>query len=401
MTKSSSAVLHPICFGARQSCGIEVRLYSHLGKGFAGDYTIIKCGHMVFGQRFVWVTNCYAIKFILSYKGGNSAILRLQMLLMCWDIDIVHRPDTKHVDANYWLHLGVELEFNPLLRNYLAYALQRCNSNPPPTNLPMRPENMPYYRGPRIQEPSGMTVPANVLHIQSLVTDIVSSNGNGHTHLSNVPVRFGKFDGVSPKPKQVARTLLNSEFASYAQQAQQFDWAVYSFSNGHFLSTIQSHNLPFHICLACNPYELGRSFFHEFAASAKDYNSGNVLLNHISASGDTSVIHRYLINSYRFQTSKVTTSFWNLQLSIIAQLCLIRLFSIVVAIIIHDHDGRSVTAFTQGLTAVHWKVTTREVLYTELGNTIANSCSIITAVHLSCAGTVELIELKTPPFMNP
>ncbi len=101
MTKSSSTVLHPICFGAHQSCGNEVRLHSHLGKGFAGDYAINKCSHMLFGQRFVWVTDCYAIKFILSYKGGNSVILRLQMRLMCWDIDIVHRPDTELVDADY------------------------------------------------------------------------------------------------------------------------------------------------------------------------------------------------------------------------------------------------------------------------------------------------------------
>ncbi len=148
-----------------------------------------------------------------------------------------------------------------------------------------------------------------MLHIQSLIADIVSSNGYGHTHLSNVPIQFGAFDGASPKPRQVARTLLNSEFASYARQAQQFDWAIYSFSNGHFLSTIKSHSLPFHICLACNPYESGRSLFHKFAASAKVFTSGNNLLNHIHASGNTSVIHGYLINSYRFQTSEVTTSF--------------------------------------------------------------------------------------------
>jgi hypothetical protein len=216
MTKSSSAVLHPVCFGARRSHGNKVRLHFHLGKGFASDYAINKCHHMGFGQRFVWVANRYAIKFILSCKGGNSAILHLQMRLMCWDVDIVHPLDTKLVDTDYWLHLGVDLEFDPLLHGYLAYALQHCNSNPPPTNLPMRPENMPYYHGPRIQKPTGTTVPANMLHIQSLITDIVSSNGHGHTHLLNVPIQFDEFDGASPKPKQAVQTLLNSEFASYA-----------------------------------------------------------------------------------------------------------------------------------------------------------------------------------------
>jgi hypothetical protein len=295
----------------------------------------------------------------------------------------------------------VDLDFDPLLRGYLAYALARCNSNPPPTNLPMRPKNMPYYRGPRIQEPTGSAVSANVLHIQSLITDIVSSFGCGHTHLSNVPILFGKFNSAHPPPRQVAWTLLNSEFASYARQAQQFDWAVYLFSNGHFLSSIQSHNLPFHICLACDPYESGRSLFQEFAAYAKVFNSENDLLNHIRASGDTSVIHGYLINSYRFQTSEVTTSFWKLQLSIIAQLRLIQLLSIVVTVVILVHDGRSISAFTQGLTAANWKVSSREVSYKDIGDSIANSCTIIIAIHSSCSSDVTPITLKTPVTPRP
>ena len=95
MTKNSKAILHPVCFGARRTRGNKIRLHSHLGEGFSGDYAINKCHLYVFGQRFVWVTDCYAIKFILSYEGGNPAILRLQMRLMCWDVDIVHRPDSE------------------------------------------------------------------------------------------------------------------------------------------------------------------------------------------------------------------------------------------------------------------------------------------------------------------
>jgi hypothetical protein len=230
MTKTTSAVLHPVCFGACRSRGNKVRLHSHLGEEFDGDYAINKCSHMLFGQRFVWVTDCYAIKFILSYEGGNSIILHLHMRLMCWDVDIVHRPDTELVDTDYWSRLGVDLDFDPLLRGYLAYALACHHSSPPPTDLPMRPENMPYYRGPRIQEPTKTAVTADALHIQSLITEIVSSFGCGHTHLSNVPIRFGELNSAHPPPRQAAQTLLNSEFASHAKQAQQFDWAVYSFA---------------------------------------------------------------------------------------------------------------------------------------------------------------------------
>jgi hypothetical protein len=75
MTKESSAMLHPVCFGAWKCRGNKVRLHSHLGKCFAGDYAINKMQHYIFGQRFVWVTDCYAVKFLLSYEGGNPAIL--------------------------------------------------------------------------------------------------------------------------------------------------------------------------------------------------------------------------------------------------------------------------------------------------------------------------------------
>ncbi len=102
MTKSSTAVLHPVAFGSRHCRGNEVRLHSHLGEGFSGDYAMNKCRHYLFGQRFVWVTDCYAIKFILSYDGANHAILRLQMRLMGWDVDIIHRNDHYITDADYW-----------------------------------------------------------------------------------------------------------------------------------------------------------------------------------------------------------------------------------------------------------------------------------------------------------
>ena len=126
MTKDSKAILHPVCFGARCTRGNEIRLHSHLGEGFSGDYAINKCRSYVFGQCFVWVTDCYAIKFILSYEGGNPAILRLQMRLMCWDVDIVHCPDSELVNANYWSRLGMDIEFDPLFWEYLEFIRQLC-----------------------------------------------------------------------------------------------------------------------------------------------------------------------------------------------------------------------------------------------------------------------------------
>ena len=398
MTKGSKAVLHPICFGARRCRGNEVRLHSHLGECFAGDYGINKVRHYIFGQRFIWVTDCYAVKFILSYDGGNPAILRLQMRLMCWDVDIVHRPDHELVDADYWSRLGVDIEFDPLFRDYLRFVRDLRKSHPPPTDLPMRPENMPYYRGPRIKPVTTVDDTADAHHIQSLLTDIVMSTSTSGMALMNVPVRFGHNAPALKTTTTRPRALLNSEFASYAFHAMYFSWAVYSFSNGHFSSTIQSQHLPFHISMACDTSEAGRSLFAEFAPDAKVFSSGNDFLHHIRASGETSVIHGYLINSYRFLTSEVTSAFWKHQLAIITQLRLIRSLSLIVAIVIPDHDGRSVKAFIRGLKNAHWKVSSRDTSYVEVGDSVVDSCTIIIAVHSSSASAVEPLSLHTPPL---
>jgi hypothetical protein len=178
-----------------------------------------------------------------------------------------------------------------------------------------------------------------------------------------------------------------------------FDWAVHSFSNGHFPSTIATWNLPFQIALACDPHTSGRALFQKFAPDAHIFSPCNNLLNHIRVSGQTLVISGCLINSNRFCTSNVTTSFWKLQLSILAQLHLIRSLLTVVTVIIPDHNCHAVSAFFKGLTptTTHWKVTPWEVYYPNIGNSIADLCTIITAIHMSCASTVNFIELKTPP----
>ncbi len=114
MTKESTFALDTVCLGAWKCRGNEVRLHSYLGKCFASDYAINKNQHYMFGQRFVWVTDCYTVKFLLSYNGGNPAILWLQMRLMCWSVDIVHRLDWHLVDADFWSRFGVDVKFDPL-----------------------------------------------------------------------------------------------------------------------------------------------------------------------------------------------------------------------------------------------------------------------------------------------
>jgi hypothetical protein len=195
---------------------------------------------MLFGQCFVWVTDCYAATFVLSYNGAYPVVLCLQMRLMSWNVDIVHCPDVKLVDADYWSRLSVDKAYDPLLQDYLALTIKKHSNNPTPTNLPPRPKNKPYYRSPQIQK-TKMTAPSpDDLHIQLLLTKLVISNRIGNAALSNVPVRFWTLGDMPPSLKVEAQVLFISELACYARQTLQFEWAVYSFSNGKFSSSIMT-----------------------------------------------------------------------------------------------------------------------------------------------------------------
>ena len=137
MTKDAKGVLRPVAFGGRRCRGNEVRLHSHLGEGFAGDWAINKNRHMLFGTRFVWVTDCYAIQFILSYDGNNPAVLRLQMQLMCLDMDIVHNNDIYMTDTDYWSRLSGDICYDPLFKSYLDFDRGLHETFPAPVDQPM------------------------------------------------------------------------------------------------------------------------------------------------------------------------------------------------------------------------------------------------------------------------
>jgi hypothetical protein len=102
-----------------------------------------------------------------------------------------------------------------------------------------------------------------------------------------------------------------------------------------------------------------------------------------------------------FSNSNTTTKFWQVQAAIILDLRLIRSLSIIVATVHPEHDSRSVKTFSTNLKLKGWILSSTDVRYPDLGDTIAGGCCIITAVHSSSASTVEPLQLKRPPQVPP
>ncbi len=58
-------------------------------------------------------------------------------------------------------------------------------------------------------------------------------------------------------------------------------------------------------------------------------------------------------------------------------------------------------AFVRGLQTAHWKISSQDVSYVEIGDSVVDFCTVIIAVHLSCASGIEPIILNTPPVVQP
>jgi hypothetical protein len=275
----------------------------------------------------------------------------------------------------------------------------------------MKPENMPYYQGPRFTTkdastdtecPSASSSDANEahhLHCQSIMSAVVHHDCHGLSHLSNIPVRFGNFDCITPI---MSHASINHKIPTYTNKVLSFSWAVYSFVGGHFMSTILSRNLPFHVKLACDQYEYGHALFREFIHCPNIFGSSGDLLHHICASGNSSQIHGYLIHFLRFKDSNMTPTFWQIQATIIAQLCSQWNLQLLVVIIIPDHDGRCILLFKRTLKAAGWCISMyNNVSFTSIGDAVAGGCNLLFGVHSSCTTKVELFQLKPLPPVPP
>ena len=77
LTKGSKLLLRTCGLGSRKFRGREKDLHSHLNDGFCLDWSINRNRGKLWARRFTAITDCYGLRFILSYDGPNAVILRL------------------------------------------------------------------------------------------------------------------------------------------------------------------------------------------------------------------------------------------------------------------------------------------------------------------------------------
>jgi hypothetical protein len=74
------------------------------------------------------------------------------MRFMCQDMDIVHRNRMWLISPDYLSYLGADLCFDPLARRYAELSSSFRKANSLPESVPMQPNQMPGFQGPRIKK---------------------------------------------------------------------------------------------------------------------------------------------------------------------------------------------------------------------------------------------------------
>jgi hypothetical protein len=299
-------------------------------------------------------------------------------------------------DADYWSRLGADLCFDPLLKTYIKQVNSFRQRSPSLTALPPLPENMPYFRGPRLPtEAATPTNPHNPVHASIIVN---RAQMIGLQHLSNHAVRFGTYSEPRTGHVHSTRPLYNSDVTFAASILSKFDWAVYGFNNGHFSSTITELGMPFCVVLACDPYTNGWALFKEVSSCPTILPSALALLDHIRASGITSPMTGYLIHLHRYLSTELTHRFWDIQAQIVIQLRIIRALLMVIAFVHPDHDCRAVGInFTQRLCSDGWILSNTTISFPSFGDSVSGSCRLIVAIHSNAETNCCAFEIKTPP----
>ena len=103
--------------------------------------------------------------------------------------------------------------------------------------------------------------------------------------MTNVPVQYETFTNRVSLDRSDATPLYNSDLSAAAKSIIHSDWAVYSFSHGHFISSIAIRNFPFYVTLSADLFLEGRALFGEFTDCKNIFDGVKALYDNIQSSG--------------------------------------------------------------------------------------------------------------------
>jgi len=117
--------------------------------------------------------------------------------------------------------------------------------------IPIAPKHQPTFYGPQVIVPEEPLPPLPATQPTPIPTDHpMAAVTCDFQHLSNWLISFGIIKPSRYSNQTSYLCLYNSEITRTASMLAHFDWAVYGFNSGHFVSAISNHGMPICIVLA-------------------------------------------------------------------------------------------------------------------------------------------------------
>ena len=404
----SKLLLRTTGFGSRKTRGREQNLHSHLGEGFALDWALNRNRAQLWGVRFTAITDCYGLRFILSYDGPNPVILRLQMRLMLWAMDLHHRSARFLFSPDYLSRLGADLCFDEMSRLYLSKTSEIRRMHAPVSGA-MRPENMPGYRQPTIRTDLPVDKPVSPVTtaascwvdpaIAPLLTSITVGRSNGHEFcLQTVPVLTGHLSLAEQDSLRHVH-FHNHEISVHAAEVISCSFVVYGFNSGHF--TTHRGAAPFHVVMAADTRPCGRALFKQISCCPIISESADGLLNCIASSGARSSVHGYCIHSHRFLNRETEKKFWTVQAAIVRALRQKRGLVTLWAFVHPSCDLVLAAGFRRAIQRTGWVVSVTDIYYPDMGDAVADSGMFFLGIHKGASENKSPINVTFPPASQP
>ena len=236
--------LHPVCFGSRKCVNNERFFHSYVGEATAAAWAIVKNRHFLWARPFTLLTDCHALAWLMSYTGNNAAIRRLILEMSGYWFTIEHRNNKMMQDPDYWSRLDHDCDIDPLNREYV-FNFKDLWKNHKAVQGEINKTNTPGRR--KTDNDKSSQLKCNVISTQ----DQVEPNMKYH----NVPVMY------TNTQREKTYALNNSQIVQNHHEATQYNWAIYGFTSGHFINSIQTCLLPFHISFCADPNPTGRCQF--------------------------------------------------------------------------------------------------------------------------------------------
>ena len=350
--------LRPMTMGSRKNRGYELRLHSHLGEGFALDWAINANRLYCWGsQRFTNISDCYSIKYLMGYEGKNPVILRLQLRLMLWPVDIVHRTRDFNVDSNYMSKLALDTRHDPLLKLYLERASDLRNKYPALGGKVILPENMPGYRPKCKSDTSndnsstfepGMTIDgvpldtaeaSHAIQLHSAVcmnqthhADCMSIYPIQYYHKTTDPVnifavtRSQTKNSAAERPAMTSEPpieasatppeLLNNDVSSITCQLTSFQVILYGFGGGHLYENMKNDSLQLHVVAAADMDDTARSLMQDMMEAPRIVSSAKQLHRWLGSDDDI-YVDVYIAHAPLRLDANFIRCWWDFQATII------------------------------------------------------------------------------------